>query len=244
MARRRTAAVGLILLTAGCAAIGTAIGKRNLEVQTLASSTIFLDPVTADRQTLFVQIRNTSDKPDFDIAAGVRDAIRARGYRVVDDPDDAQYLLQANVLQVGVTSPTATEQNLGGGFGSAVVGGAVGAGVGRAISTETSTIIAGALIGAAAEGLAGAWFEDVTYSITTDVQISERAGKGVLVTETTDQKLIQGSAGVRIIAASETSDWKRYQTRVVSTANQVNLDFEDAAPELVAGLTRSIAGIF
>jgi hypothetical protein len=120
----------------------------------------------------------------------------------------------------------------------------VGAGVGRAVTTDTGTIIAGALIGAATEGFTGAWFEDVTYSITTDVQISERAGKGVLVTETTEQKLVQGSAGHRIIAATETSDWKRYQTRVVSTANRVNLDFEDAEPELVAGLTRSIAGIF
>ena len=232
------------LLAAGCAAMGTAIGKRKLEVETLTSHTVFLDPVAADQRTVFVQVRNTSDRPGFDLEAEVGAAIRAKGYRLVDDPADAQFLLQANVLQIGVTSPTATEQNLGGGFGSAVVGGAVGAGVGRAVSSETSTIIAGALIGAAAEGLSGAWFEDVTYSITTDVQISERAGQGVLVTETTDQKLVQGSAGHRIIAASQASDWKRYQTRVISTANRVNLDFEDAEPDLVAGLTRAIAGIF
>jgi hypothetical protein len=31
---------------------------------------------------------------------------------------------------------------------------------------------------------------------------------------------------------------------VVSVANQVNLEFEDASPALVDGLTRSIAGIF
>jgi hypothetical protein len=30
----------------------------------------------------------------------------------------------------------------------------------------------------------------------------------------------------------------------MSTANRTNLDFEDAAPQLVDGLTRSIAGIF
>ena len=30
----------------------------------------------------------------------------------------------------------------------------------------------------------------------------------------------------------------------MSIANQVNLDFEDAAPQLIAGLTRSIAGVF
>ena len=41
-----------------------------------------------------------------------------------------------------------------------------------------------------------------------------------------------------------TTDAKRYRTRVVSTANQVNLAWEDAAAELVAGLSRSIGGIF
>jgi hypothetical protein len=31
---------------------------------------------------------------------------------------------------------------------------------------------------------------------------------------------------------------------VMSSANRVNLDFEDAAPGLVAGLTQAVAGIF
>jgi hypothetical protein len=30
----------------------------------------------------------------------------------------------------------------------------------------------------------------------------------------------------------------------MSSANQVNLDFEDAAPQLAAGITQAIAGIF
>jgi hypothetical protein len=30
----------------------------------------------------------------------------------------------------------------------------------------------------------------------------------------------------------------------MSVANKANLEFEEAAPELVAGLTRSIAGVF
>jgi Enterobacterial TraT complement resistance protein len=84
----------------------------------------------------------------------------------------------------------------------------------------------------------------VTYSIITDVQVSERAGAEVMVTERMSQDLAQGSGGRRILSTSEVHDWKRYQTRVMSSANQVNLDFEDAAPELVAGLTRAIAGIF
>ena len=41
-----------------------------------------------------------------------------------------------------------------------------------------------------------------------------------------------------------TTDARRYRTRVVSTANQANLAWEDAQPELVAGMSRSIGGIF
>ena len=97
---------------------------------------------------------------------------------------------------------------------------------------------------AAASAVADAFVQDVTYSIITDVQISERAGEGVMVTERMTQDLAQGRGGERLLSATEVHDWKRYQTRVMSSANRVNLDFEDAAPELVAGLTQAIAGIF
>jgi hypothetical protein len=65
-----------------------------------------------------------------------------------------------------------------------------------------------------------------------------------MVTERMTQDLTQGRSGERVLSATEVHDWKRYQTRVMSSANRLNLDFEDAAPELVAGLTQAIAGIF
>jgi hypothetical protein len=152
--------------------------------------------------------------------------------------------LQANVLQVGRTSAAAADGAFAKGFGSALVGGAAGAGLGRAASDQTEAIIAGAVTGVAASVVADSFVQDVTYSIITDLQISERAGEGVMVTERMTQDLAQGSSGRRILSTTEVHDWKRYQTRVMSSANQANLDFEDAAPELVAGLTRAIAGIF
>jgi len=236
--------LGALLLLAGCGATMTAVGKRDLEVQTRMTNSVFLDPVAPAQRTVFVQLRNTSDRPDFDIADAVKAAIAARGYRVVEDPEQAQYMLQANVLQVGVTSPTAAEANFGGGFGSTAVGGAIGALGTRAATRDAGAIIAGALVGAAAETVADSYFKDVTYSITTDLQVSERSREGVVVTETLEQDLEQGRSGSRVLSSAETTGWKRYQTRVMSTANKANLEFEEAAPELVAGLTRSIAGIF
>ncbi|MGH6895680.1 MAG: complement resistance protein TraT [Geminicoccaceae bacterium] len=236
--------LALLLALSACAATTTAIGKRTLDVQTRMTESIFLEPVTTEKRTVLVEVRNSSDRPDLDIALAVRAAIALRGYRVVDDPKDAHFLLQTNILQVGRTSKTAAEGAFAKGFGSAVVGGAAGAGIGRAASDQSEVMIVGAVAGVAASAVADAFVQDVTYSIITDVQISERAGEGVMVTERMSQDLAQGSGGRRILSATEVHDWKRYQTRVMSSANQVNLDFEDAAPELTAGLTRAIAGIF
>jgi hypothetical protein len=237
-------ALPLLLILSACAATTTAIGKRSLDVQTRMTDSLFLEPVTVEKRTVLVEVRNTSDRPDLDIAPAVRAALEARGYRVVPDSEAAQFLLQANVLQVGRSARAAAEGSFAKGFGSAVVGGAAGAGVGRAASDQTEVMIAGAVAGAAASAVADAFVQDVTYSIITDVQISERAGEGVLVTERMAQDLAQGSGGRRVLSTTEVHDWKRYRTRIMSSANQVNLDFEDAAPQLAAGITQAIAGIF
>ena len=83
-----------------------------------------------------------------------------------------------------------------------------------------------------AEWLA-AWERTQRINLTAAAQLSRHAVRHW-----------QGSGGGRILSSSEVHDWKRYQTRIMSSANQANLDFEDAAPQLVAGLTRAIAGIF
>jgi hypothetical protein len=244
VSRLRAFVLAFALALSGCAATTTAIGNRTLDVQTKMTDSVFLEPVAAPEKTILVEVRNSSDRADLDIAPAVRAALAARGYRLVDDPEDARFLLQANVLQVGRTSRAAAEGAFASGFGSAMIGGAAGAGLGRVASDQTEAMIAGAVAGAAASAVADSFVQDVTYSIITDVQISERAGEGVVVTERTSQDLAQGSSGRRILSTTEVHDWKRYQTRIMSSANQVNLDFEDAAPDLVAGLTRAIVGMF
>jgi hypothetical protein len=244
----RLAALGAVLLVAGCAAGQTAIAKRNLDVQTRMTDTVFLDPVPPHQRTVYIEVRNTSDKPDLDVAAAVRSAVAARGYRIVEDPQAAQFWLQANVLQAGRNAETAIEKAYSGGFGGTLVGGAVGGGVGYAIGragggNDILLAAGGALLGAAIEGAAGAYVQDVSYSIVTDLQISERAPGGVVVSQSETGQLGQGRSTTVSQASSTVTDRKRYQTRIVSSANKVNLAWEEAAPELVAGLSRSIAGI-
>lgn len=226
------------LALSGCAATSTAIGKRNLTVQTKMSDTVFLDPVADEKRTVYVQVRNTSDKPGLSLEPAIVAAVTGKGYRVVRDPDQANFLLQANVLQVGESDQREAENTLGRGFGAAAVGGVIGNQIGGGGGQKAATV-AGALIGLAADAM----IKDVHYSIITDIQISERAKKGVVVRESQSATLKQGNSGVKQVSSSEETDWKRYQTRIMSYANQVNMKWEEAEPELVNGLVRSLSGI-
>ncbi len=238
--------VGVITLLVGCGATHNAINKRTLDVQTKMSSTIFLDPVVSDKKIVFLQIRNTSDKPEFDIEPNIAFAMQEKGYKVVEAPEQAHYLLQANILQVGRSDLRAADHAINQGFGAALSGAIAGAAVGSIATRQDNGrgAIAGGLVGSTVATVTDAMVHDVVYSVITDVQISERIANSTVVKEKTRSKLKQGERGIREITSTEKVEWKRYQTRIVSTANKVNLKFKQAAPELIKGLTRSVTGIF
>ncbi len=245
--RRIAPAAALALFLGGCAAVTTSIEKKDLDVQVKMSDTIFLDPLPPQARTVYVEVRNSSDRPDFDLAAAVRQSLSARGYRVVEDPDAANIILQANVLQVGRTSKSAAERALAGGFGGtltgAAVGAAVGYGLGKAGGNDTLLTLGGALAGAAIATVANASVQDVTYTVITDVQVSERVRDGELVSQSEVQNLPQGSAGTIAQSRSTTTEWQRYRTRIVGTANKANLTYEEAAPVLVERMTQVMSNM-
>ena len=246
MPHKKILIIGLsIALLSGCAATQTMISKRNLDVQTKMSNTVFLNPVEDVQKTIYIQVKNTSDKPNFVINNELKDSLENKGYRVVTSLNSAHYLVQANILQVGKTDPSAAEKALLSGYGSSlgavVTGGAVGA---LATGWSTKGMLAGGLVGGIVDTVANAAVKDVTYTVITDLQISERAGKGMKIQETDESTLQQGTSSVSKQTSSSQAGWMRYQTRILSTAEKVNLDFNDALPLLKNGLANSIAGIF
>ena len=232
----------------GCKALHTSIAKKDLDVQTKMSDSIFLDPVGPDKKVIFIVVRNTSDKDNFDIETPITAAIAKRGYKVTDDPDEAHYRLQANVLSVAKTSPTAAEAALGSGYGGVLGGAAAGAGVGIATGHGSTGGVAGGLIGSVVGGLtetvADAFVKDVLFMAVTDVQLVEKAAKGVIVRSDSEQNLAQGMAGSQRQTFSEVGKLKKYRTRVVSTANKANLEYVEAEPLLTKGLTRVLSNLF
>ena len=116
------AGISLLALLSGYAAVHTSIAKANLDVQTHMSDAVSLDPVGQDKRTVFLQVRNTSDKPNFDIEQPLKAAIAAKGYRILEDPDRAHFTLQAQVLSVAKTDPTAAAAALHAGYGGVLAG--------------------------------------------------------------------------------------------------------------------------
>lgn len=157
------ALVSSTLALSGCGAMSTAIKKRNLEVKTQMSETIWLEP--ASERTVFLQIKNTSDKDMSGLQGKIADAVKAKGYQVVTSPDKAYYWIQANVLKADKMDLRESQGWLNRGYEGAAVGAALGAGI-----TGYNSNSAGATLGVGlAAGLVGmaadAMVEDVNYTM-------------------------------------------------------------------------------
>lgn len=204
------------VLLSGCAAIGTAIKHRDLQTQTLMSKSVFLDPVPSREKTIFVQVRNTTDKPNFNFKSQLINDLLVKGYRVKQDPSTAHYVLQVNILRVGRSSKTSAAEMMGTGYGGALEGAAAGA---TTMAVAGNHVLAGGLVGAVAGTVVDNLVTDVNFSGVVDVKITEKR-------------------------PSYKGAHKVYKTRIATTADKVNLDFAQAAPKLEAGLAHSISGIF
>jgi len=220
----------------GCAAAVIGARDKDLDVQTRLSETIFLEPVSPDKRTVWVEVKSACDEGlDFTPLGGM---LTARGYQVVTDPDAAQYQLQITCLSVSKTAIAAGDTPFGKGavIGMALAGAIAGAAIG-----DVTGFIGGAIGAGIGEAIMGALVKSVTYTVVTEVQLSERSA--VPVTKEQTATLTQGTqTQVREQVATQTTEWKHYRNRVTSTATKVNLTFDEARPLLTERLLRSLAG--
>ncbi|MCG9658257.1 complement resistance protein TraT [Vibrio mediterranei] len=246
MYRPSVRVLGLTLLTStvllsGCSAMSTAIKKRNLDVQTKMSQTIWLDPVPESEHTVYLQVRNTTDKT-IPLAETLKTDLQQRGYQVLTDPQAAHYWLQVNILKMDKMDLKASQQFLGMGYGGGLAGGAIGALAASGMGYGGGDVVTAGLVGGAIGFVADTMVEDVNYALITDVRVVEKT-QGAVTTEQKSQ-LTNGIGGSTTSVEQKTENKHRYQTRILSTANKVNLDFDEAKPALVKGLSHSLTGVF
>jgi hypothetical protein len=226
----------------GCQTTTKIIKHGKLEVETKMSDTIFLDPIEDNKRTVLVQIRNTSDKSGLEIESKIRSAIESKGYIIVNNPQKANIMIQANILQVGRSTLENPFQALTGGYGSGLEGFATGAALAGATGGSGRSMLGIGLLAGIGNTVLDAAVEVVNFTMTTDLQISEKAD-GEYVSESSDANLKQGTSGYKKSTWEKKTNWKKYQTRIMSVAKKTNLKFEEAEPKLTEGLVKSISGL-
>jgi hypothetical protein len=240
-----------VAMLGGCAATQVALSKKDLVVQSKTSTSIFVDPVPRERRTVYVDVR--SGVQEFDRRAFGK-FIRSEfdrnenGYRIVDDPETAQYTLSVYVLNLEQTDQTAAQAALQTGYqGETALAGAAGALVGGkrggGYGAATGGLLAGGLA-AATSVVTGSLVKDVTFMLVCDVSVKERAGKGVLVRRDSQVDTRISDAGSSQQRVSEVSDRKEYRTRVVTTANKANLKLEEAQDQMFNKTAYALSGFF
>jgi len=247
-------ALGLILIIsylsalAGCAAVNTSVAKRNLDVQTKVSTAVFVDPVKKKYRTVYVDVRSSVmefDRKSFWKAMRKSFDENENGYRITDDPDAAQYHLSVYVRTLEKASPTAAEVALKQGYqDDRAAGAAAGAVVGADQTGSWTGATGGSILGALGTTAANAFVQDVTYMLIADIQIKEKTRKGVFVRKDSQISAKISDAGTSTQRVSEVSKHKEYRTRVVTTANQANLELADAQDLMFKKTSYAISGFF
>jgi hypothetical protein len=248
---RITAVLGLLLavvFSTGCATTHDAVKYRNLDVQTKQSDTIFLEPAAPSNKILYMDVRNTSDKV-LNVEHRIRVILQSVGYQITENPYEANYMLQANILQVGKSEKGDNPWGaLESGYGGALFGGALAgmnSGSYRSLGRNSA---AGAAVGMLAGTLFDAMVNTIDYTMITDLRIRERPKKHESVSQeqfNTAKSGSRSSIQQHVTGQAPAAEqWKIYETRIISLARKTNLKFDDAVGELENGLVRVISGIF
>lgn len=220
----------------GCSSLDTVIRKRNLSTQTKLSETIWLNPETSNEKTIFVQIKNTSTN-NIQIEDQIKATLINKGYKITNNPKLANYWLQGNILNLEKMNKNQTDAAF-----NALAGAGIGATLGAYNTGSLNSAIGLGVVGGVTSVVANALIEDTYYTMITDILISEKSSTKVKISSI--NALTQGTRGVNAVTKNSVTNMNKYQTRVISAANKVNLHFQEAEPQLKNELVKVISNIF
>ena len=218
------------------------------------SNTIFLDPNT--NRTVYTQLRNASENQQVTLN-DVNTKLGAKGYQLIQDPEQANYWIQAKVIYChkaddGVTPEAVAKAGPGAGISS---GGTVmasassmgdGSGMGMGGMPDMNAMMRQAMAmsggGGGFGGMSGfpgmqpSPKEDgVTYLCVADVQITDRKiGRAI-------GRPMTGSAADR---KGDSPLAKVQLMRMVGHVRQKSLDIPEATPIVQEKIATGIAGLF
>lgn len=251
--------ISLVILTQSCTSImdpDSNVLKTTLKQVNPRPN---IRPASEKDMTVYVRYRNSSGSV-LDIRESVLTEVKNSGYKIVDDLDQAQFILTADLRYVGEKA----SQSYGHTIFGALIGAVAGAVIGHQIGKGATEKVVGAGIGGALGGLAGKAIDNrnriVTVDMVVDLRIGERI-KGGLKTERkansnssiSSSSSIQGSTGSyergqsssnfgesTLVIISE--DFLYHENRFIATATKLKLTFGEAQEALSGRIAKAIAG--
>ena len=255
--------VSMVAATAIIGAVFSGCATTELQTQSTMSRSVFLNPVKKSLRIVYVDVKNTSGQEMYTLLPLIEKKLKARGYKLTDDPEIAQYVLLANVLFANDKK----ENNTAGGAAS-------GAAAGAGVASYNNNSVGGTLLAGAAAGLVGGLIaktlEDTIYQMVVDINVREKSKQKVLTNSGADigqaeikdgkragfmnsfagKARSKNGGGTMDEQMTETSsqqyetNYIERRTKIFAEATKMDLKLEEALPILERKIASQIAGIF
>lgn len=229
----------------GCSAITTVIKKQDLVVDSKLSHSVILEPMMLSDRIVYAQVRDMSGnglRKSFQKALEAE--LKLEGIKVTKDPKEANLMLNATIIQAGKTTPEDVHKALTAGVQSALAGGAIAGLAGQNFATAAAIGLAAGAVGFVADS----FIEDTYYSFVMDIQLRERPLEGDSIANSIDNSTnkstaVSNSKSSSTVQRGSNYNWIVHDSRIVSTANQINLTLEEAMPLVTTKTVSSLTNM-
>lgn len=232
----------------GCSSLSTAIKKQDLVVESKLSYSVVLEPLSPSDRIVYARIRDVSGNNMRKVMQSkIESQLQAEGFVVTNDPKKANLMLNATILSAGKTTADEANKYLSSGYKGAAEGALLGIGAASMAGGSNSETLGAGLVVGAAGFLADSLVEDVYYTFVMDVELRERPLDGDSIENSTNNMAAKGmvtknnvnlNVSKSAVKRGENYNWIVHNTRIVTTANKMNLKLEEAIPA-VQGKTAS-----
>ena len=203
--------VVIAILISGCSTL-------SLETNVKMTKSVWLKPVEKEKRSVYISLKNISQE-NLEILPILKSRLEAKNYVLVDNSNNADYVLMINILFANnLKEAYAIKNAVGIGVATGIIAAAGNSG------TKDSLLIGATA--ALATGLVTKALEDETYRAVVDVTVEEKREEIGVSSE------IMGRG------------YKTHQTRVLAEAVQTNLKLDEALPVLSNKVAIQISNIF
>ncbi|MCF4176741.1 complement resistance protein TraT [Vibrio sp. McD22-P3] len=234
--------ISMLSLLAGCSATQTAMTKQDLSIESKVSNPVVLEPLAPEERIVYIRVKDlTGNSMRKEMTRSIRSSLALEGVTVTNNPKEANLMLSAFVMSAQKTTKDEMNAMVNSGYKGAAEG-ALTAGAITAIAGGSGRTTAGvALVGAAVGFLADTLIEDSYYTFVLDVELRERPLVGDEITNKKSTVNAGGFSGTNNASVTvgkssvnrgKNYNWITYQTRIITVANKMNLNIEEAIPKV------------